>query len=63
MSESLSKNTTEDASTMLEGVADPIKAKLLELKNQIDKVESVVNKMESKSIEELQMNVYFQIDR
>lgn len=62
MSESLSKNTTEDVSTMLEGVADPIKAKLLELKNQIDKVESVVNKMESKSIEELQMNVYFQID-
>lgn len=57
MSESLTKTIAEDLS-ILEGVADPIKVKLLELKTQLDKVESVVNKIDSKSIQELQMNVY-----
>lgn len=43
----------------LEGIAEPIKEKLIELKNQLDKVEAVVQKADSLSITELHENVKY----
>lgn len=41
----------------LEGIAEPIKEKLVELKKQLDKVEAVVQKADSLSMTELHENV------
>ena len=48
--------TTDTNDDILPGVPDHIKVKLLELVANLDKVESVVNKIESKSLKE-QSNV------
>lgn len=48
--------TTDTNDDILPGVPDHIKVKLFELVANLDKVESVVNKIESKSLKE-QSNV------
>jgi hypothetical protein len=45
---------SETCSEDLLGVSEPIKLKLLELKKNLDMVESVVNEIESVSVNELQ---------
>lgn len=41
----------------LVGVAEPVRSKLLELKDQLDKVESIVGDVDSASIKDLQETV------
>lgn len=52
----IAETAVEDA---LEGIAEPVKEKLIELKNQLDKVEAVVQKADSLSITELHENVKY----
>ncbi len=52
---------TSEIEDTLNGIAEPIKVKLIELKNQLDKVEAVVQKADSLSITELHENVKYLI--
>ncbi len=44
----------ENCNSELEGVSEPVRSRLLELKKNLDKVESVVNEIEAVSVSELQ---------
>ncbi len=43
--------------TVLEGISDHIKPKLLDLKSRLDKVEAIVQQIDLASIKELQTDV------
>ena len=47
----------ESAPDLLDGVSDHIKAKLLDLMSKLDKVEEIVQSIDSAPIKELQANV------